>query len=321
MQIKNLNPDAQRRHNFRNALHTIVLIIGSALIMGLMAYSLFGVTGLIAAAVIGAIGIASLGRVSPKMVLGLYKARPLAAHEAPQLHEVVNDLAQRAQLPAVPKLYYVPTQMLNAFAVGRREDAAIAITDGLLRVMNLRQIQGILAHETAHIMNGDLRVMGMADVLNRITSFLSTMGLLGVPLVFGIGVKAPLLGLLLMIFAPTIGGLMQLGLSRAREYDADLDGATLTGDPEGLASALRLLEEKQGSKWEGMFLPGARVPQPSLLRTHPKTEDRIARLHALKLDPHDQIVVKADRNERPRTTIVPQVGRPQVRWHRFGVYY
>ncbi len=169
-------------------------------------------------------------------------------------------------------------------------------------------------------MNGDLRVMGMADVLNRMTSFLSTAGLLGIPLVFGIGVNAPLLGLLLMIFAPTIGGLLQLGLSRAREYDADLDGATLTGDPEGLASALRILEERQGAKWEGMVLPGSRLPHPSLLRTHPKTEERIARLQALKLDPNDQIIVRTD-NERPRTSLVPPIPRPQVQWHRLGIYY
>jgi heat shock protein HtpX len=315
MQIRNLNPDVQRRHNFRNALHTAILVLGSAAIMGLLAYSMFGTKGLVAAAVIGAIAMAGLGQVSPQMVLGLYKARPLGVEEAPQLHQIIVELASRAKLPAVPKLYYVPTQMLNAFAVGRKEDAAIAITDGLLRAMSPQQIQGILAHETAHIMNGDLKVMGMADVLNRITSFLSTLGLLGVPLVFGTGFQAPLFGLLLMIFAPTIGGLLQLGLSRAREYDADL-----TGDPEGLASALQFLEEKQGAKWESMMLPGSRLPHPSLLRTHPRTEERIARLQALKLDHRDQIVVKSD-TQQPRTSLVPPVARPHVRWHRFGVYY
>jgi heat shock protein HtpX len=270
--------------------------------------------------------MAGLGQVSPQMVLGLYQARLLTPSEAPQLHEVVTELASRAKLPAAPKLYYVPTQMLNAFAVGRREDAAIAITDGLLRAMNLRQIKGILAHETAHIMNGDLKVMSMADVLNRITSFLSTLGLLGVPLVFGIGVRAPLFGLLLMIFAPTIGGLLQLGLSRAREYDADLDGADLTGDPDGLASALHLLEEKQGAKWESMMLPGSRLPHPSLLRTHPRTEDRIARLQALKFEHSTEQAMIRTETGKPRTSLVPPVARrpltqPHVRWHRFGIYY
>jgi heat shock protein HtpX len=320
MQTQNVDNRVRRSHNLRNTLHTLILMLVAALIMGVMAYSMFGVIGLIGAAIFGAIGIAGAGRVSPKMVLGLYKARPLEPHEAPQLHEIVEELARRAELPAIPKLHYVPTQLPNAFAVGRKDDSAIAVTDGLLRLMNLRQIQGILAHETAHIMNGDLRVMGMADVMNRITSTLSWLGMIGVPVVFGAGVNVPLLGLGLMIFAPMIGGMVQLGISRAREYDADLDGATLTGDPEGLASALRVLEEKMSGKMGSVFLPGARMPQPSLMRTHPKTEDRVARLNALKINQNDQVVIRPA-TERPSTSIVPTAGTPRIRWHRMGVYY
>jgi heat shock protein HtpX len=320
MQIRNLNPDVQRRHNLRNTVHTVVLVVGSAAIMGLLAYSMFGGVGLVVASIVGAVAMVGLGRMSPKMVLGLYKARPLAEQEAPQLHAILEELAALAKLPSKPMLYYVSTPILNAFAVGSRQDAAIAVTDGLLRTMNVRQIKGILAHEISHIMNGDLRVMGMADVLNRITSFLSTLGLLGVPLIFGVGVQAPILGLLLMIFAPTLGGLLQLGLSRAREYDADLDGATLTGDPEGLASALSILEEKQGSKWESMILPGSRLPHPSLLRTHPRTADRLARLKALKAVPGERVIRSAD-SDQPPASMVPRVRRPQVHWHKLGVYY
>jgi heat shock protein HtpX len=222
----NLNPETQRNHNRRNAIHTAMLIGGTGLLMGLMAYAVLGIPGLIGATVFGAIGLASLSRMSPKMVLNLYKARPLGEDELPELHQLMRQLAKRADLPAVPQLHYVPSKMLNAFAVGTRDDSAIAVTDGLLRTMNMRQIAGILAHETAHIMNGDLKVMGLADVLNRITSFMSTIGLIGVPIVFGTGVNIPYVGLFMLIFAPTIGGLLQLGLSRAREYDADLDGAT-----------------------------------------------------------------------------------------------
>jgi heat shock protein HtpX len=177
-----------------------------------------------------------------------------------------------------------------------------------------------LAHEVSHIKSGDLKVMGLADVLNRITSILSNIGLIGVPLVFGTGINVPILGLGLMIAAPTLGGLLQLGLSRAREYDADLDGATLTGDPEGLASALAILEERQGGKWEGLVLPGSRLPQPSLLRTHPKTADRIAKLMALQGRNTEQIVVRQS-GEKPHTSFVPQVSNPKIRWHRLGVYY
>ncbi len=271
---------------------------------------MFGWIGLIGAGIFGAFGIASLGRVSPKMVLGLYKARPLAEHEAPELHSIMRELSKRANLPSVPTLHYVPTKMMNAFAVGRIDDSAVAVTDGLLRAMNMRQIAGILAHEVSHIKSGDLKVMGLADVLNRITSILSNIGLIGVPLVFGTGINVPFLGLALMIAAPTLGGLLQLGLSRAREYDADLDGATLTGDPEGLASALKILEERQGGKWEGLVLPGSRLPQPSLLRTHPKTEDRIAKLMALRGKDAEQIIVRHN-TDKPQTSFVPQVSDPQ----------
>jgi len=162
--------------------------------------------------------------------------------------------------------------------------------------------------------------MGLADVLNRITGFMSTLGLLGVPLMFGTGWNIPLLGLLLLIFAPTIGGLLQLALSRAREYDADLDGAALTGDPEGLASALALLERRQGAVWEGLVLPGSRIPDPSLLRTHPRTEDRIARLLALRRDTSNPVNVSTARAS-PDPTIVPVVRDPRIHWHRLGIWY
>jgi heat shock protein HtpX len=310
----------QQSHNRRNTLHTVLLITGTGLIMGILAYTMFGWIGLVGATAFGAFGILSLGRVSPKMVLGLYKARPLLQHEVPDLHAIIQELSKRADLPAVPTLHYVPTKMMNAFAVGNENDSAVAVTDGLLRAMNLRQIAGILAHEVAHIKSGDLKVMGLADVLNRITSILSNLGLVGVPLVLGTGINVPILGLVMMITAPTLGGLMQLGLSRAREYDADLDGATLTGDPEGLASALRILEERQGSKWEGLVLPGSRLPQPSLLRTHPKTEHRIAKLMALSGKSGEQIVMRHS-NERPQTSFVPPVSNPKVRWLKLGIYY
>jgi len=123
-----------------------------------------------------------------------------------------------------------------------------------------------------------------------------------------------------LIFAPTIGGLLQMALSRAREYDADLDGAALTGDPEGLASALATLEHRQRGRWEGLILPGSRLPEPSLLRTHPKTEDRIARLMALRRDHSQPAVIALDRPP-PGASIVPPIRSPRIHWHRMGIWY
>jgi heat shock protein HtpX len=312
-------PDIERKANLRNAIHTFLLIAGSALLVAVIAWTVYGVTGLIWAAIFGGAGVWMMSRVSPKVVLNLYKARALSPNELPDLHHVVRELAKRADLPSIPQLYYVPSKMMNAFAVGNRRDSAIAVTDGLLRAMDMRQLAGILAHEMSHIRNGDLRVMALADVLSRITSFMSMMGLLGIPAFFGAGMEIPWLGILLLIFAPTFSGLLQLGLSRAREYDADLDGASLTGDPDGLADALMTLERRQGKAWEGLF-PAGRIPNPSLLRTHPETAHRVARLKALRGETGPQIVVKADR-PLPGPSIVPPIRNPHIHWLRMGIWY
>lgn len=314
-----LNLALQRSHDLRNALHTAVLIGGSAVLVAAIAWTVLGFTGLVWAAILGAFGLWTMGRVSPKMVLGLYKARALSPDELPDVHHVVRELARRADLPSVPQLYYVPSKILNAFAVGTPQDSAIAVTDGLVRAMTMRQLAGILAHETAHIKSGDLKVMALADVLTRITSSMSVLGLIGIPALFGAGIAIPWLGILLLIFAPTLGGLLQLGLSRTREYDADLDGAALTGDPAGLASALETLERRQGRVWEGLF-PAGRVPSPSLLRTHPATEDRMRRLLALAGEPDAQIALTTMRPV-PGPSLVPPIRNPRIHWHRMGIWY
>lgn len=314
-----LNLALQRSHDLRNALHTAILIGGSAVLVAAIAWTVLGFTGLVWAAILGAFGLWTMGRVSPKMVLGLYKARALSPDELPDVHHVVRELARRADLPSVPQLYYVPSKILNAFAVGTPQDSAIALTDGLVRAMTMRQLAGILAHETAHIKSGDLKVMALADVLTRITSSMSFLGLIGIPALFGAGIAIPWLGILLLIFAPTLGGLLQLGLSRTREYDADLDGAALTGDPAGLASALETLERRQGRVWEGLF-PAGRVPSPSLLRTHPATEDRMRRLLALAGEPDAQITLMTARPV-PGPSLVPPIRNPRIHWRRMGIWY
>lgn len=315
-----IDPRALRSHDLRNFVHTVLLVAGTALLAGAIAFVTFGYGGIVYAVIFSGLGIFMLGRASPRMVLSLYKARPLARHEIPELHEVLEQLSANAGLPALPKLYYVPSKMMNAFAVGSRTDSAVAVTDGLLRAMTLRQLAGILAHEVAHIRSGDLRVMGMADVLNRVTGFMSTLGLIGVPVVLGTAFHIPALGLLLLIFAPTIGGLLQLALSRAREYDADLDGAALTGDPEGLASALAVLERRRGAVVEGLVLPGARMPEPSLLRTHPPTEARIARLMSLRRGGSRSFALPKER-ALPGPSIIPVVRNPRVHWTKMGLWY
>jgi heat shock protein HtpX len=190
-------------------------------------------------------------------------------------------LAERAGLPAVPALYYLPSPVINAFTVGSAGSSAIALTDGLLRHLSPREIAGVLAHEVAHIAHGDLRVMGLADFVSRLTSLFSLTGqfllLVNLPWLLTAEVNINWPALLLLVFSPQLALLAQLRLSRVREFDADLKAAALTGDPKGLAQALAHIEQASRS-WRSLLLPGWGNPEPSWLRTHPTTPERIRRL-------------------------------------------
>jgi heat shock protein HtpX len=209
-------------------------------------------------------------------------ARPLSVHEAPQLHHLVQDLARRSNLLRAPQLYYVPNGMMNAFSVGSQDSAAIGITDGLLRGLSRRELAGVLAHEITHIRHNDVRVMGLADLISRTTGLLSTLGqmLLFVNLPLLLIGRSPVSwwAVALLVSAPTLSRLLQLALSRTREFDADLGAARLTGDPAALASALHKMAYQEAGIWRQILLPGRRVPDPSLLRTHPETGERVRRL-------------------------------------------
>ncbi|NMG40479.1 M48 family metalloprotease [Chelativorans sp. ZYF759] len=310
-------------HRTLNIVHTWLLAAGSFALLAVTAYVFAGGVGVVMALAFGTLTVALVGRVSPKMVLAMYKAAPVPRQRFPEGHAIIDELAARAGLPAVPKLHVVPSRMLNAFAVGRREDSAIAVTDGLIRALSLRELAGVLAHEVSHIAHEDLRVMAFADMVSRYTSFMSTFGIL--TLFINIGfmaggyeVQVPWIAVLILVLSPTIGGLLQMALSRTREFDADLGAAQLTGDPDGLASALVKLETAQRRQWEAMMLPGGRIPDPSLLRTHPPTDQRVARLMSLKV-PHGETPEPAlpapSRRRPPAGPSVPIIPRAIGRRH------
>ena len=315
-------------HKFRNGLHTLLLIGGMALILALSAGFLFGGGVVVWVAGLVVLMLFLAPRVSPAMVLGLYRARRLTPGEAPDLYAVVAELARRAGLPRMPALYYLPSTVMNAFTMGSREDAAMVVTDGLLRRLSLRELIAVLAHETSHVRNNDTRVMGLADVVGRLTRILSLIGqfliLVSLPLMLFSPEGIPWAGFLLLVFAPSLSALLQLALSRTREFDADLDAARLTGDPAGLASALEKLERYQGGLLERILLPGRHNPNPSLLRTHPETEERIDRLLALKPGSREEKIYPMHREDRlqdmmpDRYAVVTR--RPSHhRW--FGLWY
>ena len=272
---------------------------------------LWGTDGMMVLLFMGGVMVLFSPTVSPALVMRLYGATPLSRQQMPAVWITVEELARRTGLERAPILYLVPSSMLNAFAVGSREQAAIALTDGLLRGLNGRQLSGVLAHEISHIRSDDLWVMGLADLLSRITSLLSLFGqlllLLNLPLLLFGTLTINWLAILLLILAPNLSALAQMALSRTREYDADLNAAALTGDPVGLAQALLLIEQVQGGNWERILAPGRHLPEPSLLRTHPDTADRVQRLRELD--------VMADDYLQPQSQPLPLTGGMSPQWH------
>lgn len=312
-----LDDDQQRAHQAVNLAQTWSLILGIGLLMAVCAFLLWSWPGVAVAAVMVTGFVAMAPRIPPEAVMGLYRARPLDQDSGTQIYRILWALSERAALPRPPQLYVIPSTTLNAFAVGQPEHAAIGITEGLLRKLSLRELAGVLAHEISHVRNNDLQTMALADVMTRATQFMSwaAIGMLAayLPAIISGEARVPWLAMLLLYFAPVIGSLLQLGLSRTREYDADLDGVVLTGDPEGLIAALGKIERYQGHLFEDMLPGGRRIPHPSVLRSHPRTEDRIARLHRVADRGH---LPPIDTSERPMVTMVgvgPVALRPRYR--------
>ncbi len=270
-----------------NWFHTVLLILSMAALLGILGYGAFGRWGFYGAIALVVFGLLFNERASAAMVLKMYKAQAIRTEQAPQLIQIFDQLCERADLEVRPRLYYVPSRMPNAFAVGTGKDVAVAITDGLLRMLNPRELAGVLAHEIAHVMHRDIRVMAMADTIARATSALSRFGMI----ILLVSISSALLGPmplrwvlvgLLMFAAPTLTVLMQLALSRTREFSADQGAAELTGDPLGLASALAKIERPNPvGFWKRVIRPGAHRKEPAMLRTHPPTAERIERLREL----------------------------------------
>ena len=320
-----LDANTQRAHRVRNTLHSLLLVGGLGLLTGFSAWLIWGGIGV--AVTLVAIGViyAFAPRLPPEVLIRLYRGRPLDPSNGGSILHIIDVLSDRAELAAPPRVYVIPSMTLNAFATGTPEKAMIGITEGLLRRLTLNELAGVLAHEISHIRNNDLSVMSLADVMTRFTQTLSYLAVFlavfNLPAFLLGDAEISFTGLLLLYLAPTVGSLIQLALSRTREYDADLEGAALTGDPESLASALQKLERYQGHFWEDMMLPvpGRRIPQPSLLRSHPTTEDRVARLRSLQGRPMLPHLAIADEPMASLVGLGPVAMRPRYRWT--GVWF
>jgi heat shock protein HtpX len=233
---------------------------------------------------------------SDKIVLKMYGAQPIGEAEAPVVHRIVRSLATRAGIP-MPKLYLIPSEAANAFATGRNpQHAAVAVTHGIMRIMDETELEGVLAHELSHVLNRDILISTVAATVAGAISMLANMAQWG--LMFG-GSRDdegrgtnPIALLLTVILAPLAAMLIQMAVSRSREYQADASGAQLTRNPNGLASALtklgqasRIVPMDANPATAHLFIvnPLSGRALSSLFATHPPIEERIARLRAMRV--------------------------------------
>lgn len=276
----------------------------TVLLFGVLAALLVGIGGALAPSYLGVFVVLALVMnvgayfFSDKLVLRMYGARPLDRREAPELHAIVDGLATAAAIPT-PRLYVVPGEQPNAFATGRNPaHGVVAVTEGIVRVLDQRELRGVLAHELAHIKNRDVLISTVAaifaSVITSIANVLSFGAMFGH---HGDEDEGPgggvLGGLLMLIVAPLAATLVQLAISRSREFAADESGAQLAGDPEGLARALEKLHHA------ARVLPPAHVEPATAnlfivhpfgaldtmtrwLSTHPSLEERVRRLRTMQ---------------------------------------
>lgn len=273
------------RHRGSHLLQSLALLGAMAALLAALGWILAGPDGLVMAMIL----LLLLSVLSPNLPAGLMLrllwARPMPPQLLARLQPLLKHLAMRAELPAVPRLFLLPGAAPNALTFGRRDDAWLGLTEGLLLGLERRELVGVLAHEISHIRNNDLWIMELAGLFQRLAGILALAGalmlLLGLPLLVLGQLHINWAAVALLLLAPTLVTLMQLGLSRVREFDADLEAVRLTGDPLGLASALRRIEQFESHWLRRLLLPGLRAPGQDLLRSHPATGSRIERLLSL----------------------------------------
>ncbi|MBI1906052.1 MAG: zinc metalloprotease HtpX [Rhodocyclales bacterium] len=276
---------------FGNWVKTSMLMAGIVALFGAVGAMIGGRDGMLLALVFG--GATNLWAYwfSDKMVLRMYRARQVDESSSPYLHNMVRDLARRADLP-MPKVYVIDEAQPNAFATGRNpENAAVAATTGIMQMLSERELRGVMAHELAHVKNRDILISTISATVAGAISMLAQFGMF-----FGgrdDDRPNPVIAIAMMILAPMAAMIIQMAISRTREFGADRGGAEISGDPEALASALAKIEayargipmhaaEAHPETAQMMIMnPLSGGGLRGLFSTHPATAERIARLRAM----------------------------------------
>lgn len=277
----------------KNVFKTFVLLAGfGALLMGIGSF--FGTLGLFIGLGIGLVFVGGSYWFSDTLAVKAAGAQPVTEQQAPDLYAIVSELAQRSGMP-MPRIYISPAAQPNAFATGRGPNhAVVAVTQGLLQVLDRDELRGVLAHEMSHVKNRDILIGSVAAALAMGITLIARMAMWGAMFTGGGGDRdnGNIFGVLAMaILAPIAAALLQMALSRSREFEADRSGAELLGDGESLARALEKIDAyakqvpmnvdpAQATAYIINPLSGRKVNFSNLFTTHPPTEERIARLRA-----------------------------------------
>ena len=227
-----------------NVVKTTLLLTSLTVLLLICGQALGGRSGMMFAFLFACVMNFGAYWASDKIVLKIYRAKPLSDNEAPVVHKIVHELAEKSGMP-MPRIYLIPNATPNAFATGRNpENAVVAVTEGILQLLNEEELKGVLAHELAHVEHRDILISSIAATLAGAISMLAFMARWA--LIFGGGRRArdsnPISLILMAILVPIAASLIQLAVSRSREYDADKTGGALCGNPLYLASALKKLE-------------------------------------------------------------------------------
>src|SRR5262245_3640037 len=277
------------RSAFTNTFKTFILLAFlGAVFIGIGAF--FGTGGLVIGAVLGLLFVGGTYWFSDKIAVAAARAKPVSREEAPRLYAIVEDLARRDGIP-MPRLYVSPEQQPNAFATGRGpKKAVVCCTAGVLQVLDDDELRGVLAHELSHVKNRDVLIGSVAAAVALAITFVARIAMFSAIFGGGDDEGGNIFGLIaLAILAPIAAGLIQMALSRSREYQADASGAHLIGEGEPLARALQQIEAAakrtpmdvnpaEATAYIVNPLTGRKVNFANLFSTHPPTEARIARL-------------------------------------------
>lgn len=277
---------------FGNWLKTSILMAGIVVLFGMVGAALGGAGGMLIALLLAGAMNAYAYWFSDTAVLKMYNARQVDATSAPRFYNMIRELSRNAGLP-MPKVYLIDEQQPNAFATGRDpEHAAVAATTGIMNILSERELRGVMAHELAHVKHRDTLISTISATIAGAISSIAQFGML-----FSGGERDrgvhPAVALLIMIVAPIAAMLIQMAISRSREFEADRGGAEICGDPEALAAALKKIHnyahqvpmetaEQHPETAQMMIInPLSADGIKGLFSTHPQTEERVTRLMAM----------------------------------------